>query len=52
MPETDAVYLVALETSLELETPTSLAPGRLTVGADDETASEVETASEAESIDK
>ena len=55
MPETDAVYLVALEI------PTSLAPGRLTAGADDEeTASEVETASgttsetasEAESIDK
>ena len=52
----------ALETSLELETPTSSAPGRLTtVGADDEeTTSEVETASgntsetasEAETIDK
>jgi hypothetical protein len=46
----------ALETSLELETPTSSAPGRLTtVGADDEeTASGTtsETASEAETIDK
>jgi hypothetical protein len=52
----------ALETSLELETPTSSTPGRsTTVGADDEeTTSEVETASgntsetasEAETIDK